>query len=316
MAHASLADTATSRRAVDLPLRSAVPLLFWPAAPMAACVAAVAPNLNSDLVTNVAIWLMLIGGLPHGAYDIATGRRALMLDGKKAILLLMAYISIALSMAAIWLLSPGLALSIFLLSAAIHFGEDWENLDTGLLRATAGASVICVPAIFQPEEVAQLFIVMGGTQGEMVSRIAIACAPVTILVMLTALARAFLQGDREWTFAQSTSFIGLALLPPALGFTLFFVFLHSPLHMREVRRSLPDWASARLASYGMAFSGLGLLGGMAFFGELLSDTPSEALASGFKILSILAAPHLLLHSFKERYVQTRGLSGLKTLRSF
>lgn len=305
MAQANLADTAISRRTVDLTLRSTVPPFFWPAAATTACVAAVTPNLNSDIVTTVAIWLMLIGGLPHGAYDIATGRRALMLDSARAILLLIAYISIALSMAAIWLISPGLALSIFLLSAAIHFGEDWQNLDTGLLRATAGASVICVPAIFQPEEVAQLFVVMGGAQGEMVSRIAIACAPVAILVMLTALARAFLQSDREWAFAHAASFIGLALLPPALGFTLFFVFLHSPLHMREVHRCLPDWTPVRLASYGMAFCGLGLLGGMAFFGELLSDTPSEALASGFKILSILAAPHLLMHSFKARYLKTQ-----------
>lgn len=309
MAHASFADTDTTKGTVGLPLRSTVPRLFWPAAAMAAYVGAVSPNLNPDLVTAAALWLMLIGGLPHGAYDIATGRRALMLDGKNAILLLLAYISIALLMAAIWLLSPGLALSIFLLSAAIHFGQDWENLDTGLLRATAGASVICVPAIFQPEEVAQLFVAMVGAHGEMISRIAVACAPVAILVMLTALARAFLQGDREWTLAQATSFIGLALLPPALGFTLFFVFLHSPLHMREVRRSLPDWASMRLALYGMGFCGLGLLGGLVFFGELLSDIPSEALASGFKILSILAAPHLLLHSFKEQYVQARGLVG-------
>lgn len=309
MASARLADE-TVRGTGELPASAPVPRLFWPAAAGLVLIAASGANLNSDFAAGAALTLMLLGGLPHGAYDIATGRRALALDGKRALALLMAYIGIALGMAALWNLSPALALAMFLLSAAMHFGEDWAMLDTGLLRATAGASVICIPAIFHPDKVGQLFVLMGGPQGELVARLAVACAPVAILVMLTALARAILQGDREWAAAHTVAYAGLALLPPALGFTLFFVFLHSPLHMREVRHALPDWSPARFAGYGAAICAIALAGGAFLFDELLASQASGALASGFKLLSIVAAPHLLLH-----FAIARQAAGIRPARA-
>jgi Brp/Blh family beta-carotene 15,15'-monooxygenase len=277
-----------------------VPRLFWPAAAFALWFTTAGPPFSSGLVNTGALLLMLIGGLPHGAYDIAIACRTLRLDRNKAGLLLIAYISIALAMAALWALSPAVALAVFLFSAALHFGEDWKMLDTGLLRATAGASVICIPAIFQQAEVSALFVLMAGPGGELVARIAVACAPVAIMVMLTALIRAFMQGDRHWVAAQATAFAGLAALTPGLGFVLFFVFLHSPLHMQEVRRDLSDWPRARLGGYGLAICAIALAGGIVLSRELLSDTPALALAGGFKVLSILAAPHLILHLFMDR----------------
>lgn len=294
MASAGIADE-TVRGTGELPVSAPVPRLFWPAAGGLVLIAATGADLSSDLATSAALVLMLLGGLPHGAYDIATGRRALALDGKRACALLLAYIGIALAMAALWSLSPAIALAFFLLSAAMHFGEDWAMLDTGLLRATAGASVICIPAICHPDSVGQLFALMGGPQGELVARLAVACAPVAILVMLTALARAFLQGNREWAAAQAAAYTGLALLPPAWGFTLFFVFLHSPLHMREVRSALPNWSAARFAGYGAAICSISLVGGALLLDGLHASQSSTALASAFKLLSIVAAPHLLLH---------------------
>lgn len=305
MARTLLADSDTIVGTGDLVVRSPVPRLFWAAAVMAAAVFAAGRSFDPKLLSLAALWLMLLGGLPHGAYDIATARRALALSNRRALLLFSLYIGVALLMAMLWTVSPGLALSIFLASAAIHFGEDWDMLDTGLFRATAGASVICIPAIFQPAEVGQLFLLMGGQQAETVTKIAIATAPVAILVMLTALARAFVQGDRQWAVAQATSFVGLAVLPLILGFTLFFVFLHSPLHMREVRHSLPGWTPRSLAAYGLAICSLGLLGGFFFFEQLVSDIPEVAMANGFKVLSSLAAPHLMLHFFiKKHHPQT------------
>jgi Brp/Blh family beta-carotene 15,15'-monooxygenase len=277
-----------------------VPRLFWPAAALFASIALAGPWLNPDLITVGALLIMLLGGLPHGAYDLAIGRRLLSLNLRKALLLLVAYIGVAVSMAALWLVAPTIALAVFLLSAALHFGEDWSMLDTGLLRATAGASVIGIPALFHREAVSDLFTLMAGPHGELVTRVAISCAPVAILVMLTALARAYQQGDRQWALAQSTAFAGLALLPPQLGFTLFFVFLHSPLHMRQVHRILPDWSPGKLAGYGAAICAAALLGGIMVVDNLMAEQPTGALAGGFQILSILAAPHLVLHWFIDR----------------
>lgn len=299
MAQASLASDTI--RGTGTLLRSApVPRLFWPAAIVAALTGIAAPALNPDQIGTATLALMLLGGLPHGAYDIATGARLLGLHGKKAGLLLATYIAIAAAMAALWLVSPALALAAFLLSAAAHFGEDWEMLDTGLLRATAGASVICIPAICQPSQVSALFVLMAGPTGEAIARIAVACAPVAILVMLTALARAYCQGDKAWCAAQTAAFTGLALLPPAIGFTLFFVFLHSPLHMRAVRSGLPDWSPARFSAYGALICTIALAGGVMLFGGLAAGATGAALASGFQLLSVVAAPHLLLHFVIDR----------------
>lgn len=308
MAQASLAGD-TIRGTGTLYQSASVPRLFWPAAIVASSTGFAGSGLDAGQASVAALILMLLGGLPHGAYDIAIGRRLLGLDGKKAGLLLTAYILIALAMAGLWLISPGVALAAFLISAAIHFGEDWEMLDTGLLRATAGASVICIPAIFQPDQVSALFVLMGGLAGEMVARIAVASAPVAILVMLTALARTFLQGDRGWCAAQAVAYAGLALLPPAIGFTLFFVFLHSPLHLREVRRCLPDWSPLRFSLYGLVICIAALAVGIVLIDALRSTNSANALAGGFKLLSVVAAPHLLLHFMIERQVGARTTAG-------
>jgi Brp/Blh family beta-carotene 15,15'-monooxygenase len=298
-ASASIADE-TVRGTGALGSSVSVPRLFWPAALVWAWIGLSGPQLDSDLVTVGALLVMLLGGLPHGAYDLAIGNRMLALDPRRASILLLAYIGVALAMAGLWAIVPVVALVVFLLSAALHFGEDWSMLNTGLLRATGGASVIAIPAIFHREEVSQLFMLMCGPQGEHVARVAVASGPVAILVMLTALARAYVEGSRQWALAQATAFVGLAVLPPQLGFTLFFVFLHSPLHMREVRRGLPDWSTARLAGYGAAICAAALLGGAMLVDNLLAERPDWALASGFQVLSILAAPHLVLHWFIDR----------------
>jgi Brp/Blh family beta-carotene 15,15'-monooxygenase len=139
---------------------------------------------------------MLIGGLPHGAFDIAIAQAALRLKWQIAALIFGAYIGVAGLMLGLWHISPISALALFLAFSAIHFGDDWDMLDNGLLRTMAGASVICVAAFFNPAAVSDLFLAMAGPGAEWIQRILVAIAPVAILVTIVGIWQAVKAGSR------------------------------------------------------------------------------------------------------------------------
>jgi len=111
-------DTGTLSRGVP------VPKLFWPAFAVVMILHTLGSQLSSGLALAVAAGLMLLGGLPHGAFDIALAREALRLNHAAVIALLFGYISITLVMLALWSWAPLVALAVFLMLSAVHFGED------------------------------------------------------------------------------------------------------------------------------------------------------------------------------------------------
>ena len=83
---------------------------------------------------------------------------------------------------------------------------------------------------------------------------------------------------------------GLALLPPLLGFLLFFCFYHTPRHMVDIRRSL-EWIPSRtFVASGLAITLLALLLGAMLLPALLQGGVATA-AGGFQLLAALAVPH-------------------------
>ena len=114
--------------------RVPVPLFFWPA-----CFAFIAASLLDLPLTDngylaAAAGMMLLGGLPHGAFDIAIATSTLRLRRSAAMMLLVCYVAVAGGMVLLWAGAPILALSLFLSFAAVHFGEDWRMLEAGLLH--------------------------------------------------------------------------------------------------------------------------------------------------------------------------------------
>ena len=98
--------------------------------------------------------------------------------------------------------------------------------------------------------------------------------------------------------------LALAVLPPQVGFLLYFVFLHSPLHMRGVAATLPSWSGPRFWIYGglMCFACLALA--VLLAPGLISGQSLAMSAEAFRLLSVVAAPHLLLTLFVDRWVRT------------
>lgn len=271
-----------------------VPRLFWPATIGIVLAFSLGINFDSNLLLAASAVLMLITGLPHGAYDIAVASSLLRLRPLWGGIFLGAYLFVAAIMSALWWASPVTALCLFLAFSAVHFGDDWRMLESGLLRTLAGAAVLCVPAFFHAEEVTRLFVVMAGPEAEWVRRALITLTPVAVLVTSVGMWIARESGNGAWVRAQLAALIALALLPPQIGFLLYFGFLHSPLHMREVVTALPTWSGTRFWVYGLVVCMGCFAATAAVAPDLLSGQAEAMSAEAFRLLSVLAAPHLIL----------------------
>jgi len=289
------------------PAQGKVPVLFWPLA-FAALAASIAISAGwlvagSGWLLYPTIAAMLLGGLPHGACDISLAAAALHCRRRDVAPLIALYVLVAAAMTLLWWLSPLAALLVFLGMSGIHFGEDWAMLPSGLLRAMAGMAVITTAAFGQQDRVADLFVALTGSpHAVMIARWAQAAAPLTWLVTLVGIEAAWRSGHRAWVMACCACFTGLLVLPPLIGFTLFFAGLHAPLHWQSLQRTLPR-ARARSAEHEglwLTILTLSIWFGWMRWAHVVSPLGSSAEA--FRLLSIVAAPHLALSLTIERRI--------------
>ncbi len=278
---------------------------FWWAAPLAIMAVVAGFDLTHAGVTTVAIALIVAGGLPHGAHDLALAQRLGQIATHRLIGIFAAYLATAAAMALLWWWSPLAALALFLISSTLHFADDWPGLPDPLLRTCAGASVICAATIGHPQLVESIFAAMAGPGSVWLARIAIAAAPVVLLVTAVAIGIALREGQHTRPLAMALALLTLVVTPPLVGFALYFTLVHAPWHMLAVRRMLRDQRSSVLISApAMTILALILWSVAAPFvapGMALIGTPSL-----FMLLSVVALPHLLCSHWLERLASLCG----------
>ena len=275
--------------------------VFWPIAVALLVIAWSGTPLGHPAMITAATILMIGGGLPHGAYDIALLKRTATLGRSGLVLAVAAYIAIVGLMALLWIGLPLLALILFLAVAAIHFGEDWPMLDVPLLRFAAGAAVIAAPTIGHSSDVSVLFVAMSDQRAAVVAQIITAAAPVTLLVTSVGIFAAWRIGSRQWAAAMAICLALLLILPPVAGFALFFVFLHAPRHLRQARTTLIEMKRARWLATGALFSGVAIVGWWAQQQLVPREIDEVLAAQAFQLLAAVAVPHLVL----SRWLQKR-----------
>jgi Brp/Blh family beta-carotene 15,15'-monooxygenase len=279
---------------------------FW----LAAAVLAVAMILSAPLSQPAAITLatvvMIGGGLPHGAFDIALLRRTASLDRRALGLAVCGYAAIVGLMALLWIMAPLLALTLFLAVSAYHFGEDWPMLDVLQLRFAAGAAVIAAAAIGHPTSVTALFVAMSDVRAAIVAKVIIAAAPVALLLTAVGIALAWRNGHRHWAGAMTVCLALLVLLPPVAGFALFFVFLHAPRHLAQSRIVLLDMSQSRWLATGALVSAATLAGWWAQQSLVPRQFDENWAAQAFQLLASVALPHLLLSRWLEKRLEQPG----------
>ena len=266
--------------------------------------------INAPLILLILVTGVVLLGLPHGALDPRVARQ--LFAGTRRFTMarfLLGYILLAGACIAGWLAAPNLALCIFLLISAVHFGSDWGCRGSAWGRTAYGACIVSVPALRHAEAVRQIYGELGATAASGIVHVSslVAIAAVTVaFVSLIGQIRLRWQDCLELTVIV----LGALALPPLAFFTCYFCLLHSPRHLLAAAgevglRSLPAIAAAVAP---MVVATL-LLAALVWRFLPAKNLTGHVLEIVFIGLAALTVPHMFLTGIKEfRQKNTHGLS--------
>lgn len=250
-------------------------------------------------------------GIPHGALDLFIEKG---LDGRMDLRkVFFRYVLMAALYIGLWYFNPPVALIIFILITAFHFGEiDWMGRRDGATRKLfyflTGLCWILFLLSHHLEEALGIFdaITRRAVSKNLFSSFAgfLMPASLTGLVLLTAFSfffrNALFLRSRHWylVLAQQAALLLMALYTPLwIFFAFYFGIWHSLLSLDKIRshfrlgNTLHDWLF--LLRKALPFSVLAWLG-ILYFILLTSriDDASGMLSLVFVGLAVLTVPHL------------------------
>jgi Brp/Blh family beta-carotene 15,15'-monooxygenase len=187
-------------------------------------------NDQSGLIILATLILLL--GVPHGAFDTIFAYR--LYDLRKPtdwMLFAMIYLLLAAVVVAVWWWAPMGFLILFLLISAAHFSGDPEEGTPHATRILYGGSVLLLPALFHSEEMAQLFGLLVGNEPalllmpwiKLIAWIWLPCVALGVILLAWI----------DWLGAMEIASVVLLSVaaPPLIAFTLFFCGMHSARHI-------------------------------------------------------------------------------------
>ncbi len=259
------------------------------------------PDLNTQLQW-VALLIFLFG-IPHGSLD------HLLVSGKtNKILFLVAYASLSLTVVIVWFREPGWSLAAFLGLSVYHFGCDDTLLDGSERngeRLVRGLLPITFPCLFHVPQTKDLFALLSTVDWAAFLVTTLATSGVLALSLWCWLLRACWRQGRAGV-ALELLLLGfvLAVLPPLMGFCVFFCGLHSARQLLLLAFSLEVTPVRGLAKVLWWGGPITLLTGLVAW-ALLEFHPGgdiEALTQVVFIgLAALSWPHVVFHSVHQRF---------------
>lgn len=242
--------------------------------------------------TMIACGAILTMGLPHGSLDLDLFRKEQPGVLRRHILPL--YLGFAGAMAATWFASPGVALALFYALAVAHFAEDWGRAGSAFLAQGVALALLALPALTYPGElIVPISALVGADASAVFVDLLRLVAPVATLVAVAAVGLLWSVGARAEAIGGSVALLAMALLPPVVGFALFFCLFHSPRHLRDGLAALSSHSTRNKAATILLLT-LAAGGIAAIIYTLGGALPvSERLAAAsFITLSILTLPHM------------------------
>ena len=254
------------------------------------------PHLEVQAQLLVLSPVILLLGVPHGALDIVFVRQ---LAGLQTLagwgLFTGAYLSAAALVVALWWWSPGVFLAAFLLLSGVHFSGDLEGRAPASFRILYGGAVVFCPLALNAAEATQLFAFLTGPAA---AQVIVAALQWAASPWVAAIGFAALAGAKRYP-VHSIELISIAavltLLPPLMGFALFFCGMHSARHVLRTR----DYGGTatllplvRIAAVPMLFTVAGVVGvGWLAEGRPLDLRLAQLLFVG---LAALTVPHMIV----------------------
>lgn len=256
-------------------------------------------SLSGSAATTAACAAILLLGLPHGTLDIELIKRQRALGLARISVVLILYLALAAAMYALWQAAPVAALMIFIAIAIVHFSEDWQDTGSAFLAQGIALSILTVPSFFHRPEMQMLFVALSGdAEAGVVADFMLLLAPLSLAVAAVALAVLWRAGHQSLAIAGASAIVGMALLPPAVGFALFFCLFHSPRHFRAAVALLKPGGLKPGGSPPIAvvvtlltLAALGLAAWL-FAREVRLDPTAQWVVASFMTLSLLTVPHM------------------------
>ncbi|WP_242150323.1 Brp/Blh family beta-carotene 15,15'-dioxygenase [Sphingomonas sp. BAUL-RG-20F-R05-02] len=254
------------------------PALGWGVLLGAALAAALGPLMVQLLFAVVAIGVL---GMAHGASDLA------ILAPRQRMGFLAAYGATSVACLIWWVAYPAVALPVFLIASALHFGMEDAPNGSVVERIARGAGLVVIPAALHRTALQSLLHYAGGAEVPVVLTAALAAAGALCAIGL--LATAVVRRDARLL----TGTAALLLLPPLVGFAVGFLVLHALPQTSERQRRL---GCATIGAYLRATAPIlvaALLLVVVVALVVLRHDPSGVRAL-FAGIAALAMPHLLV----------------------
>jgi len=267
-------------------------------------------RFSSDLVTWIAVAVILLAGFPHGADDMAILRRLGYRSRAEQAFVFTAYIVAILATLLLWYVAPIAGLVCFVLLSILHFGQDHvEQLNLKTNRSTFyagtwGIYVLLAPLSWRPAEVQPVIEAMVQTSlsENLLLYVGVFAALSGIVTLLHAGYRYTKDRNTSW-LAEIVLLLLLGhvylMFPSIWGFAFFFVSVHattSLLNQFQMMGTGLQRVSAKrmlLRSAPYAFAAVGAIP-LILFGSQGNVLNAEWLAGFFILISAFTTPHAIV----------------------
>lgn len=250
-------------------------------------------GVDAGRATLLACLAIAVFGLPHGTFDLRLLRQH---AGRRETLgfLLSLYLGCAAAMAMLWWWQPVAALAVFLAISIVHFAEDWDDTGSAFLSGGIALAIIAAPAFGHLAALQAIFVALtGSAETARLGDGLMLVAPVALAVAGAGLAALVRNGNGDTALAAGCSIGVMIVMPPAIGFALFFCLFHSPRHFRAALRNL-DWHHLRQWApvvLPLTLAAMGIVAALYAVGGP-GDVAMRAVSATFMALSILTVPHM------------------------
>ena len=261
-------------------------------------------SVGFDLLSLVALAAIVIIGLPHGAFD---GAVALALGYGKTLKsmvgFVVTYVAISLLVVLFWLTFPVIALLLFLAISAVHFGigdsQSGAFLQRGIQSLAHGGLVVVGVSLMHRPEVDLIFAhLVAGETSMLWTALSIAAYGLATIFLAYAVL-AYRQPKLRLRFGELAGLaLAYYLLPPLVGFALYFCLVHSVRHVCHLWTDLRDsaYGGRRMLPLAVLFTVASWLAATVTLGLIpATETPDGAILRVVFIgLAALTVPHMVL----------------------
>ncbi|NDC37412.1 MAG: hypothetical protein EBZ48_05105 [Proteobacteria bacterium] len=256
---------------------------------------------DRGLAEWVALGLIVLAGIPHGAFDVRVAQRRWGNTFQARVAIVLGYLLSGIAMSALCLCWPAVGLGVFVAISVLHFGEGEGRIFGSRTGVAIGFSAILLPIALHPVEAGEyLSYFLAAQLFEGLLPTLRLLAAVTLLGGCCVSLRCIVnQRYTEHGWELLCCLMGMVLLSPLAGFAVWFIGRHSSQHLARCRAMfLPaaHWLGWDFVLISVA--AISLIMPLAAWFDL--SRIDELFAASIVLIAGLTLPHMIV---------THGLEG-------